>query len=213
MQNMSAAKLINLIQQYRRYLNYLMMLILSGGCATSPIPAELNHQPVRPIQLTAVQQYPTAFIGQAVRWGGQILRITNHPHQSEIELLAYPLDQLGYPQINRAGLGRFIANISGFIDPNLYDAERLFTVVGTISATQMGKIGDYDYRYPVINVAKHHLWPVIKPVILATPDPYNHYHYRYSPWHDPYPFGFGFEPWPYSPRYPFHLSIGIHGGR
>ncbi|MBB1125699.1 Slp family lipoprotein [Thiospirillum jenense] len=207
-------QIINQMQQRWRQLGYLLILTLTGGCVTSPIPAQLNHQPVRNIELTAVQQHPTAFIGQAVRWGGQILRIINHRQQSEIELLAYPLDQSGYPQLNRAGLGRFIAKVTGFIDPNVYAAERLLTVVGAVDATQTGNIGEYNYRYPVIKVATHHLWPAIEPIILATPNPHDHYYYRYSPWYDPYPFGFGVEPWPRSRRHPFstHLSIGIHGG-
>jgi hypothetical protein len=56
------------------------------------------------------------------------------------------------------------------------------------------------YRYPVVRVESHHLWPEPAPI-----------HHRYDPyWHDPffydpwYPFGYPYPyPYHYNPyRYP-----------
>ncbi|MDH5570951.1 MAG: Slp family lipoprotein [Gammaproteobacteria bacterium] len=96
--------------------------------------------------------------GKTALWGGLILETKNLKQASQIEVLAYPLDSDGWPQSEREPLGRFIIHHSGFLEPATYAQGRTVTVLGVVSQTRSGKVGETDYTYPVINSTQLHLW-------------------------------------------------------
>lgn len=99
-------------------------------------------------------------IGKSVQWGGVILSTTNLKDSTRIEVLAYPLDADERPQTGSTPLGRFILERSGYLEPATYAEGRQITVVGTVTDTQRGQVGDADYNYPIIAARQLHVWPV-----------------------------------------------------
>jgi len=103
----------------------------------------------------------------------------------------------GVPSTDGAGLGRFIAEIAGFLDPAEYPRDRRITVAGRVTGTLTRSVGDYPYSYPVVAVTQYRIWAP------PLPAPYWHrYPYYYGP--PFYPWGWGY-PWrPWYPGWPYY---------
>ncbi len=164
--------------------------VLLAGCS-SPLPKPLQNDPEGAPQLHSVLQAPDTMSGKAVRWGGVIVRTDNQADSSLIEVLAKPLDGSGRPVLDPTTPGRFLAKVSGFVDPLVFSNEREITLRGELAGTLVRNIGDYPYRYPVVKVDSWHLWD---PRPEYRPDP--------PYWHDPwYPWGYPYPWWYRHPRF------------
>jgi outer membrane lipoprotein len=139
-----------------RRLLWVLPLVL-GACATGPA-----------FDTTGVNRALTAknsvgklpgVEGKQVLWGGVILRTTNLKDSTDIEVLSYPLDSDQKPQTDQPPLGRFLFQVKGYLEPATYAKDRLITVVGRLSRSQAGKVGESDYVYPVIAAEQLYLWP------------------------------------------------------
>ena len=96
--------------------------------------------------------------GHKVRWGGVIISSNNLKDRTQLEVLAYPLDEDGRPQRDETALGRFLATTAGYIETVDYAPGRLITVTGQLQATRANKLGEADYVYPVIGAEDLKLW-------------------------------------------------------
>lgn len=123
-----------------------------GGCATVPAPLQGSYATSSPRD--------TVGSGQAVRWGGEIIRVDPKNDATCFEVLAHDLDDQARPRRHdEASRGRFIACASGFYDPEEYDRGRDVTFVGALDGTELGKVGEFDYTYPRVKASQVYLWP------------------------------------------------------
>ena len=179
----------------------LVLLFGLGGCA-SPIPQAIRSTPGQALTVAQVQRDPASVAGQHVRWGGTIIAVNNLADVTEVEVLSRPLDADGEPRIGQPGAGRFIARVTGFVDPAEYQKDRPLTVVGALSGVATRPVGHYAYAYPVVRVETRYLWPKAPP-----PGAYGPYDYPgwYGPWCPWGPYGLGYDPWlvPYGPYGPY----------
>ena len=76
------------------------------------------------------------------------------------------------PQKLDKSQGRFIACRSGFYDPDVFKAGREITITGAIDKFENGKIGDYDYRYPILSADVVYLWPERRDVDVIVERPF-----------------------------------------
>jgi outer membrane lipoprotein len=132
-----------------------ILLLLLTACASGP---GFPTQDVN-LQLRAEQAAAPDNVGQRVLWGGLIIATHNLQDRSELEVLAYPLDNRQRPDTTEKPLGRFLAEKTGYLEPVDYAGGRLVTLTGTVGAAKAGKIQDSEYTYPVVNVTAIHLWP------------------------------------------------------
>ncbi|MDN5869239.1 MAG: Slp family lipoprotein [Nitrococcus sp.] len=133
------------------------MAVVMTGCATEPVP--ISDSPLSNSPLAQVHANPSDHRGYTVRWGGTALEVENRGKETVLLILGRPLDDEGKPLVEGASPGRFIANVKGFLDPGVYSSGRLVTVVGTIAGSESKKIDSHSYRYPVVAVDDHYLWP------------------------------------------------------
>jgi outer membrane lipoprotein len=155
------------------------LILLLNGCATVPEPLRGDYpQAITP---ATIQARPEAYLGQSVRWGGVILGTENLPQGSIVEILAYPLDSSARPLVDEPNQGRFLLRMKAFVDPAGFEARREVSVIGRIEGTQTRKIGEFPYRYPVVEGQALYLWAPRQP---ARPDYYDPWY----PWHAPYPY-------------------------
>jgi len=96
--------------------------------------------------------------GQRVRWGGVIIDSSNLKDTTQLEVLAYPLDDRGLPLRDAAPIGRFLALKNGYLETTDYAQGRMVTVKGEVQGTRTGKVGAADYVYPVVAIDQIHLW-------------------------------------------------------
>jgi outer membrane lipoprotein len=97
--------------------------------------------------------------GKTVAWGGVIVGTMNLADKTRLEVLAYPLDGRNRPEVEAKPTGRFIAFHPGFLEPVNFAAGRLLTVIGTVTGTLPGTVGEARYVYPVIEASRVFLWP------------------------------------------------------
>jgi len=161
--------------------------LLLAGCAAK-LPREIREAP--PSQPTAsdARQDPQRWSGARVRWGGELLGVTNLEQATELEILARTLESDGEPEPDAPADARFIARIERFLDPAEYaDGERI-TVAGRLGGVREGLVGEYRYLYPVVEVEVLHRWPEpVEPARYAYPP------YFGWPYHDPW--------WPHRPLF------------
>ena len=93
-----------------------------------------------------------------VLWGGIILKTSNQAEQTQIELMAYPLDGRQRPRPHRDAHGRFLINHSGYLDPVDFAPGRAVTVSGSVSEIVVGLVGEAEYTYPTLQAKQLHLW-------------------------------------------------------
>lgn len=174
-----------------RYFNGLGLIVglfLLGGCASN-LPQGIAEAPINAFKVQQAQANSQAYIGKTVRWGGEIVQVRNSKDVSDVEILARQLSSGGSPQSDSPADARFIARIQGFIDPAEYAEGSRITVSGILSGIETGKVGEYEYTYPLVSVESHHKWPKEKQ--SASYPPYYYDSYYYDPW---WPYG-GYGRW------------------
>jgi len=150
----------NLISTTRLSVALILFAVLSG-CAAGPVkltqpPSELSVTQVR--ALIAEQGAVTESLGDPVLWGGTVLSVANLADNTQIEIMAHPLDRRQRPMIGRTAQGRFVASYEGFAEPLDFPAGRVVTVLGSLGEPVKGSVGEATYVYPSIQVIDSHLW-------------------------------------------------------
>jgi outer membrane lipoprotein len=134
----------------------LLAFVLSG-CATG---SKFNTAGV---DKSVTPGSPTGDIlavkGRRVQWGGTIIGTTNLKDATQIEVLGYPLEDNGRPEIDSAALRRFLVLYNGYLESVDYAPGRLLTAVGSIVEAREGKVGGTNYLYPVVAAEQLYLWP------------------------------------------------------
>jgi outer membrane lipoprotein len=175
-------------------LSLLLLPLLLGGCASN-VPKPLQEDPPDAPSLAEVHADPQRYVGKTVRWGGEILGVRNESSFTEVEIYGRSLFSDGEPRPEGGDRLRFIAKVPRFLDPAEYKPGKRLTVRGEIAAPVNRMVGEYPYRYPVVEAGLTHLWPVYEPPVLPRSyvDPYYDPWWPWGPWH---PWG-PYRHWPY----------------
>lgn len=137
----------------------LLCLIASlafGGCATPAFETGTADKSITPREAAgdiARLRHTT------VAWGGVIVAGKNLKEVTQLEVLGYPLDHDNRPQTDAEPVGRFILVHPGYLETADYAPGRQITVVGKLSETRDGTVGEAPYVYPVVAASRIHLWP------------------------------------------------------
>jgi len=89
-----------------------------------------------------------------VLWGGVVVGSANTDSSTEIEVLSYPLDYLQRPDVSLASTGRFLLRVDGYLETADLPPGSRVSAVGTPAGSEEGQIGDAEYRYAVLKLAK-----------------------------------------------------------
>ena len=149
-------KKINTVFHFPRLSLMLLAAIFLGACATSP-KFDTAGVDVKLTPQRAVNEND-ALKGEPVLWGGVVIVSTNLKDSTQIEILAYPLKSNHRPDREQAPLGRFLAVHKGYLETTDYAQGRQITVRGTLSDKRIGRVGEAEYTYPVVNITQLHLW-------------------------------------------------------
>jgi len=140
----------------RLYLIFIYLLL--SACATLP-PAFEDAQ-VTAISCRQVSADLDSYKNTSVRWGGVIVDVENDENFSLMQVLFYPLDYYGRPELNKPSEGRFVIKSAKFLDPIVYAADREVISVGVIDGEIERKIDNKRFRVPLITSDTIHLWPI-----------------------------------------------------
>ena len=141
----------------------MLVALAYAGCASSPFPEELTRTVNGSLTLAEIRADPQARLGEHVILGGDIIKATPKPRDTEIEILARRLGGGDVPEGGDGSTGRFLVRTAGFLDPAIYTRGRRLTVLGTVAGTEERAVGDVAYTYPVIRAERLKLWPAEGP--------------------------------------------------
>jgi starvation-inducible outer membrane lipoprotein len=144
-----------------KYLTCLLMIFLTA--CNSKLPVDIQYAPAEDLQLKQVVNAIPEYKGKFVRWGGEIITVTNDDGYSLLEIKQLSLNSYGFPQLNKPSYGRFIAKSKQVFDPEEYQEGLLITFSGVISAEEKKQIRKRKEVYlPIIEVTTTKLWPYYK---------------------------------------------------
>ena len=110
-----------------------------------------------------LQQNVEHYIGETVMLGGKIIETYVQDNSTELTVLQLELDRGDRPQASAQSAGRYLVRSDKFLDPALYPAGTIITVVGRLVERQERLIGSMPYRYPVIVPIEIKKWPEEQP--------------------------------------------------
>jgi len=153
------------------------------------ISAQLMDRVDRDLTYRSLASRPDESKGKIVLLGGTIVQTLPKPKETEIEVVQKPLSSSGEPYLTDKSEGRYLVIVDRFLDPAIYRPGRDITVAGEVQGSVLRRIGEIDYRYPVIDALELHLWK----------EPLSPQAYPYA-----YPFGYPYYwRWRTYPCYPY----------
>lgn len=169
----------------KRYL-LLSCLLLMSAC--SGLPERVRNVPVSDVSYVQATQNLNSYKGTSVRWGGVIVDVENEEKFTVVQVLSYPQNSYGRPQLRNQSGGRFVIKSSEFLDPAVYAKDKEITVAGTIEGDIERTIGKKTIRMPLVSSIAVYLWPAYQS--------YPYYEYGYGGYRgfggfNPY-FGYGY---------------------
>jgi outer membrane lipoprotein len=148
--------------------------LMLSACAPV-ISRQVMDQVDRDITYGALAGRPDEFKGKMVLLGGTIVQAVPKPAETEIEVVQKQVSSDGEPRLTDNSEGRFLVVVDRFLDPAIYGSGRDITVAGEVRGSVQRRLGEIDYRYPVIAARELYLW--------KRPSPPPAYPY-------PYPYGY-----------------------
>jgi len=128
------------------------MVLICTSCANPSPPGKVAALSVLDVQSGLMDDTVP------LRWGGTIAKVHNKSDVTVLEIVSRPLLRSGRPHHNDLTDGRFLAEINGFLDPEIVSPGRDISLVGMVRRIQPGKVGEAKYRYPVMSVFEHRVW-------------------------------------------------------
>lgn len=145
---------------YPRRLGSLFALVLLTLSACAPaVSPQLRRQADQNLSFPVLAADPEAQKGKIVILGGVIAQTTPKPGRTELEIVQKPLDSGDEPKISDNSGGRFLVIADRFLDPLIYRQDRRITVAGEVVGSEVRKLNELEYRYPVLNSRELKLWP------------------------------------------------------
>jgi outer membrane lipoprotein len=173
----------------------ISLIVWLTGCA-HVMSSEVRAKARKDLSFPTVLANPDAYQGETVIWGGKVIETLNEPGSTLIKVLQIPLDYTEMPEDEEASQGRFMAELKGYADPEVYRKGRIITLAGMIIGKRGEPLSDMEYTYPLVKVEQIHLWKQYP--LSYGPYPLPSW-YRFG-----YPYGGYPYPWPYFwPYYPF----------
>jgi outer membrane lipoprotein len=135
--------------------------LLLSACSHLP-PAIENAPPVDISYNQAIENINT-YKNTVVRWGGVIIEVENEQFQSLIQVLLYPLNSYGRPQLDQTNGGRFMIKSPSFLDPLVYTKNTEVTVSGALVGDVERTVDKKILKLPVVLSQVIFLWPKYEP--------------------------------------------------
>ncbi len=171
--------------KFKIFLAGFLLISFFWGCA-HPVSKEVRAKLDPDFTFESLIENPGTFLGKRVLFGGVIVVTRNLKEGTEIELVHKNLDFAGNPEPGNYSGGRFLFFNKGYLEPEIYSPGKNLIGVGKVIGKKLGKIGDYPYQFPVIEVEELHL--------LKDMEQYPYFHPPYwDPWYRPNlysPYGF-----------------------
>ncbi|PMH41894.1 starvation-inducible protein [Vibrio sp. 10N.286.49.B3] len=149
---------------FARAFSLLSLITFLSACTS--LPSELTAQSEVLISDYSTWLNADPSLQTDVRLGGVIAKVDNLATKSRIEVVNLPINKSGQPDITQDPQGRFIAYVPGYVEPVAFAQGRLVTFVGKTAMPEAGKVGEFDYTFPVMEAYGQRLWRIEERIIM-----------------------------------------------
>src|SRR5476649_1790500 len=173
----------------------LALILALAGCASVP-DAVRGTSPTPQQDLVRVLNAPSLYVGQEARFGGKVVKVTNQPGRTRLEIASVGLDDSARPQMHRQSDGRIVAYVNGFLEPADFNHQWV-TVVGPIIGTEQGAIDQTQYTFVVLRAEGYKRWQLVRQVVAPMGPPMSPWGWdgRYGRgWGPDFGMGYGYGP-------------------
>ena len=176
----------------------LSLIFLTVSCAIVPDDIEVADEKALVSYKGAATRGAEA-AGSMARWGGIIVNVENKPQKTLVEVAHFPLVSYGKPNTSDSTVGRFKAQLDGFVDPIVFEEGRTVTFVGELGEPVAGMVGEQPYTYPLIKATGYHLWRETSTYDISP----MYFHYGMG-WYSPFYYRYApFNSWQFGPAWGF----------
>ena len=168
--------------KYKLYVANFLIIFFFVGCA-HPVSQEIRKGIDADITFESLFEDPKPFLGKRVLFGGVIVVTRNVQDGTELEIVQKNIEPYGNLEAGDYSGGRFLFFSKGYLEPEIYASGRELIGVGKVIGHKLGKVGDYSYNFPIIEVEELHLLDD-KKLNSSYSVPYS-----WDPWYRPYFFG------------------------
>jgi outer membrane lipoprotein len=145
-------------KKHAAYILCIFFTMMVMGCAGG-ISRQSRSMVTYKGSFSSLQKTPDAHKGEIVMFGGRIIETKTASFLSELTVLQLALDSSGRPVDPDQSQGRFIVQTKEVLDPEIYQKDRMITVVGRLKGSKDLSIGGFDYTYPLVEPIEIKLWP------------------------------------------------------
>ena len=164
------------------YLPKFLIFVFFVGCA-HPVSQGIRKSIDPDIKFESLVEDPNPFLGKLVLFGGVIVVTRNVQDGTELEIVQKNIEPYGNLEAGDYSGGRFLFFSKDYLEPEIYSSGRELIGVGKVTGHKLGKVGDYSYNFPIIEVEELHLLDD-KKLNSSYSVPYS-----WEPWYRPYFFG------------------------
>ena len=125
----------------------------------SQIPSKVVNTSIKNITYAQVLKDKDTHKNIPVRLGGLVIDVENKEKYSLVQVLFFPLNRSGEPQVDQTSGGRFVIKSPDFFDPIIYTKSRKITVEGILNGDIERTVGERTIKVPLIQSSATHLWP------------------------------------------------------
>jgi outer membrane lipoprotein len=123
------------------------------------MPAAIENAPATDISYSQAQQNSSHYKNAPVRWGGVVFSIENKQQYSLAQVLLYPLNSNGRPNLDKPGQGLFMLKSAELLDPAVYTKGSELTVAGTLVGNAELSIDNKTLQLPMVSANALYHWP------------------------------------------------------
>jgi len=149
---------------------WALMLALVLFAACQPVLSDaMREQADTAFPQGELYNAPEKYIGKTILLGGTVVRVTNEPERSVLELLHRPLDSRLEPEGGDVTLGRALIVFDKTLDDQIFHQGRKVTLAAEIAGKETRPLDQTTYTYPLLKVREYHLWPVAAEAYRSDP--------------------------------------------
>ena len=142
-------------------MKYCILLISMALGACSVLPPAFEDARIKDVNYAQVVADVESYTNEMVRWGGVIISLENIEKQSALQVIFYPLDYYGRPDIDSSSEGYFIIKSPEHLDPEQFTVGRELVAVGTIAGSAQPELSSGSTDLPLMKATGIYLWPVM----------------------------------------------------
>jgi len=139
-------------------ISMLCTLFLVLNACAPVISPQLMEQVDRNLTYGSLASRPDEAKGKIVLLGGTVVQTVPKSKETEIEVVQKQVSSSGEPYLTDKSEGRYLVVVDRFLDPAIYRPGRDITIAGKVQGSVLRRLGEIEYRYPVIAALEIYLW-------------------------------------------------------